>query len=294
MIQDMSSTTLDDLRCHPHWSYSAINQFLRICPAQFAFQRVWKLKPSFVTESLPFGSAIHRTAEMFWHRRAEGLDATANELANLFARLWAREIAETPNLQYQKDGDDVSLCATGQAMIRAYRDGIGDLGQVLGINVPFSIPLVDGDGVELDRPVIGEFDLLLGNENGQVIVVDLKTAAQRYSESKIAADLQPTVYLQAARTMFPNAHVTFRWDVILKLKQPQLASYAAERDERDFLRLGELVRIAERCIAAGLFVPNEGSYFCSGCGYAELCRRADWIRGQAAELTTPPAMRQSA
>ena len=28
-----SSATLDDLRLQPHWSYSAVNQFLRICPA---------------------------------------------------------------------------------------------------------------------------------------------------------------------------------------------------------------------------------------------------------------------
>ena len=45
----------------PHWSYSQINQFLRICPMQFAFQRLFKLQPEFVSESLPFGSAIHRT-----------------------------------------------------------------------------------------------------------------------------------------------------------------------------------------------------------------------------------------
>jgi hypothetical protein len=48
-----------------HWSYSQINQFLRICPLQYAFQRIYGLKPEFITETLPFGSAIHRTAEHF-------------------------------------------------------------------------------------------------------------------------------------------------------------------------------------------------------------------------------------
>lgn len=292
MIQ--ASSTLDDLRLRPHWSYSAINQFLRICPAQFAFQRVWKLKPAFVTESLPFGSAFHRTAEMFWHKRAEGLDTPADLLADLFGRVWRREVAETPNLQYQKDNDFDSLLAQGQAMIRAYREGIGTLGHVLGINVPFTLPLVDADGVELDRPLIGEIDLLLAGPGGQVICIDLKTAGQRYSESKVASDLQPTVYLTAARQMFPNADGKFRWDVVLKLKKPELVSYTTDRTPEDFTRLGELVRVAERCIDAGLFLPSEGGHFCSGCGFADLCRRADWMRSCPPVLTTDQPMRQSA
>jgi len=292
MIQ--SCATLDDLRLGPHWSYSAVNQFLRICSAQFAFQRVWKLKPAFVTDSLPFGSTFHRTAELFWHRRAESKDASADELATLFGRLWRREVAEMPNLQYQKDADFDSLLAQGQAMIRAYRDGIGDLGEVVGINVPFSIPLVDADGVVLDRPLIGEIDLLLGRPDGQIICVDLKTAGQRYAESKVAADRQPTVYLVATRGMFPDADVKFRWDVTLKLKKPELVSYTIDRTPEDYTRLGELVRLAERCIDAGLFIPNEGGHFCSGCGFADLCRRADWMRSDTPALTAGPAMRESA
>ena len=37
---------------------------------------------------------------------------------------------------------------------------IGDLGEVVGINVPFSIPLVDADGAVLDRPPIGSFRIV--------------------------------------------------------------------------------------------------------------------------------------
>ena len=64
-----------------HWSYSQINQFLRICPLQYAFQRRYSLKSEFVTESLPFGSAIHRTAEYLWARRMDGLDVSEDDLA---------------------------------------------------------------------------------------------------------------------------------------------------------------------------------------------------------------------
>jgi len=264
------------MRRRPHWSFSAVNQFLRICPAQFAFQRIWGLEPDFVAEALPFGAAFHRTVEFFWLRRTNGQDATADELATLFARMWQREVSDRPTIQFQKDDFD-TLSVQGQAMMRAYREGIGELGEIVGINVPFSIPLVDGQGVPLDRPIIGEFDLLLAGAYGQIIVVDLKTAGQRYSENKIASDLQPTVYLQAARQMFPRSAVTFRWDVVLKLKKPELVSYPAERTEQDFMRLGDLARTMEHAIDSGVFIPNEGGFYCSGCGFQSLCSQPGWI-----------------
>jgi putative RecB family exonuclease len=284
-----TTKTLDDLRLMPHGSYSAVNQFLRICQAQFAFQRVWKLKPAFVTESLPFGTAFHRTAEIFRHQRAEGADASADMLADLFVRIWHREVAETPNLPYQKDTSFDSLLAQGQSMIRAYRNGIGDLGEVIGVNVPFRIPRVHADGVELDRPIIGEFGLLLGGPGGQVTCADLKTAGQRYSETKLATGLQPTVYLAAARHMFPNATVYFRWYAVLKTKRPELICHATDRTLDDFTRLGELIRVAGQCIDAGLLLPSEGSHFCSGYGFAELCRRTDWMRSALLTVTGSPA-----
>jgi hypothetical protein len=44
----------------------------------------------------------------------------------------------------------------------------------------------------------------------------------------------------------------------------------------------ELVKAAERAIAAEVFIPNEQSYFCSGCCYADACRA--WHR-QAARVS---------
>src|SRR5437899_5367080 len=108
-----------------HWSYSQLNQLLRICPLQYAFQRIFGLQPEFVTETLPFGSAIHRTAECLWASRMDGKDVTANELAELFAMLWQREVNDTPNLQYQKSDFD-SLLKQGREMIRVYRQSWPD------------------------------------------------------------------------------------------------------------------------------------------------------------------------
>jgi hypothetical protein len=166
----------------PHLSYSQINQFLRICPLQFALQRIVKLKPEFVTEAMPFGSAIHRTAEHFWASRMDGKDVTADQLADLFADLWKREVADTENLEYQK-GDFDSLLLQGQGMIRVYRESFTDDSQVVGFNVPFQVPIVDREGELLEIPLVGEIDLLV-KHGERLCAVDLKTAAQRYSEGE--------------------------------------------------------------------------------------------------------------
>ena len=71
MIQPAS--TLDDLRLQPHWSYSAINQFLRICPAQFAFQRVWGLKPARLQYWLDLNNVLSPNC---WNARPAFLEGT--------------------------------------------------------------------------------------------------------------------------------------------------------------------------------------------------------------------------
>jgi CRISPR/Cas system-associated exonuclease Cas4 (RecB family) len=255
----------------PHWSYSQINQFLRICPMQFAFQRLFKLQPEFVSESLPFGSAIHRTAEFLWANRMSGKDVTPDHLAELFAELWKREVADTPNLQYQK-GDFDSLLLQGQGMVREYRMQFSEDLQIVGYNVPFLVPLIDRNGESLEKPLTGEIDLLV-RHGDRLCAVDLKTAAQRYTESKLASDLQPTVYLYALANM-QALDCFFRWDVLLKTKTAAFVQYPAERSQEDFHRLVDLIKAAQTLIDSGNLIPNEGSYFCAGCGFQTACR--DW------------------
>lgn len=265
----------------PHLSYSQINQFLRICGLQYAFQRIHKLESEFVNENMPFGSAIHRTAEHFWAMRLDGKDADESQLAALFADLWAREVADYDNLQFQKSDFD-TLLAQGQELIRVYRRSFTEDCEVIGYNQSFSVPIVDRHGEVLETPLVGEIDLMV--RHGQrVVAVDLKTAAARYPESKIATDLQPTVYSYALQQM-GYENVLFRWDVLLKLKNPTLISYPTERTENDFHRLAELVKLMQSMIDAGHFVPNQGSNYCSGCGYQTACR--NWHLDPAPQLHT--------
>jgi hypothetical protein len=48
--------------------------------------------------------------------------------------------------------------------------------------------------------------------------------------------------------------------------------HVTERSADHFARMVELVKLAERAIVAEVFIPNEQSYFCAGCCFAEACR----------------------
>jgi CRISPR/Cas system-associated exonuclease Cas4 (RecB family) len=55
----------------PHWSFSAINQYLR-CPLQFFFERVLGLPQPTVSSNLVLGSAVHRTLEAYHRNLMQG------------------------------------------------------------------------------------------------------------------------------------------------------------------------------------------------------------------------------
>lgn len=257
-------------------SISGEKSLLRICPLQFSLQRIDHLQPEFVTETLPFGSAIHRTAECLWASKMDRKDVTADDLVELFATLWKREVDDTPNLKYQKTDFD-SLLTQGQEMIRVYRESWTDHIEVEGLSVPFQVPLVDREGEVLEKPLVGEIDLLI-RHGKRLCAVDLKTSAKRHSDSKLESDLQPTVYLYVLR-MIQGHDAFFRYDVLVKNKTPVLVQYPAERTEEDFFRLVDLYKAAQALIDSGNFIPNNGSNYCGGCAFQTACR--EWQFGSA-------------
>ena len=60
-------------RSHPHWSYSAISQYLR-CPLQYFFQRILGLPSRSIGLGLVLGSAVHAGLAEYHRRLMAGND----------------------------------------------------------------------------------------------------------------------------------------------------------------------------------------------------------------------------
>ena len=269
--------TLNDYRDREHWSYSALNQFLNICSLQFAFDRIYKLEKTFTPVSLAFGSAFHRVLEWAALVRKEGKSPQEIEVRELFRDLWSRQVQEDANIRFD-DEITADMCSTqGADLVAAYLKAVDPEEQVLAVNEAFAVPLVDAWGDVLEKPLVGEIDCRVA-KGGRTTIVDWKSSARRWPKDQADKSLQPTVYLYAYRQLYAQ-EAPMRFDVVVKNKTPVVEQHVTMRTQDQFDRMVELVKQAEKMIAAEHFLPSEQGFYCSGCPHQEACRA--WHRGTA-------------
>ncbi len=255
-----------------HWSYSSLNQFLNICSLQWAFQRLYRLKPEFVPVNLSFGSAFHRTLEAISLQRLDGKIMPEKEGRDLFADLWFRQQQEDENIRFDEDTGPEKLQEQGSGLVACYRANIDPEEEVLHINQPFVVPLIDASGEVLEKPLIGEIDLV-ARKGGKKALVDWKTSATRWNPGKCHRSLQPTVYLYGYEmNNSADSLPEFRYDIVVKNKTPVFEQHVTNRSPNAFHRMVEKVRLAESMIASEHFIPNDESMFCKSCPFQSACK----------------------
>lgn len=273
---------INDLRKRPHWSYSSLNQLLNICSLQFFFERVARLEKAFTPLPLSFGSAFHRTLEWVAHMRRGGGQIKADETADLFHEVWKRQVAEDDNIAFGTT--DAEECAQqGMALTRCFMENLDPEEEVIGVSEGFTVPVSDADGTTMETPLVGEIDCVVSKDN-QTTLVDWKTSARRWSGDQADKNLQPTAYLYAYRQLKPGEDPSFRFDVVVKNRQPVLEKHTTRRTEDDYQRLGKLVHAAETIVRHEAYHPADTSYFCAGCPFQEPCRA--WHRKQVKVYST--------
>jgi len=269
--------TLSEYRQRPHWSYSAINQFLNICSLQFAFDRVYRLEKTFTPVSLAFGSAFHRTMEWLHREHMEGRTPSQGTSDERFRDCWSRQLADTPDVRFDEDMT-IDDCATqGVSLCEAMAAQVNPEEEIIGVSEAFAVPLVDGKGNVLERPLVGEFDLRV-LKDGSPLIVDWKTSARRWPKGQADKSLQPTAYGYAHQQIFGESADT-RFDVAVKNKTPVIEQHRTHREPDQFDRMVTLVSKIENMVAAEHFLPNESSFYCGGCPHQAACK--SWHREQA-------------
>jgi putative RecB family exonuclease len=262
--------SLAELRRRPHWSFSRINGLVNYCSLAWAFRYVYKCEPEFRPASLVFGSAFHGALAFHANRRLQGRDCTIADCHDVFAALIATNCqADGPPVRFGNGEDLDSLIQQGQAMLDAYLASLDPEEEIVGVGVPFSVPLIDANRIPLDKPLIGEYDLVV-RKNGIRTIVDWKTSARRWPKGKADTDLQATCYLWAEKHQ-GRPDTQFRFDVGTKAKTPTCEQHQARRTSNDFTQLGKTVRILERIVTNACFLPRRGSWECADCPYRDAC-----------------------
>jgi len=158
----------------PHWSYSAINQYLR-CPLQFYFERIRQLPVETVGSGLVLGSAVHRGLEAYHRSLQDGRPVPADHVKNIFQATWQfRE--QQQEIQYRSGENRQKAIDQGIALLETYlREPPPE--NIVAVEQSIIVPLRNSRGEYTETPLVAVIDLLTDHEEGLKVTV-LKTSAR--------------------------------------------------------------------------------------------------------------------
>jgi CRISPR/Cas system-associated exonuclease Cas4 (RecB family) len=256
-------------RATPHVSHSAIATYMR-CPRQYEARYVSRLPPETRAASMAFGSAIHEVLAFFYTAlREQRPEPGLAELVPIFEEAWAHQLDDAVPVLFDGADTAASLAATGAAVLACFLKEAPRPTEVLAVEAPFSVEVVDPEtGEVLPERLVGVFDAVV-RDHGTIRILEHKTAARRWTEDRLAFDLQPTAYTLAAPVLgYGDAAVTIQ--LLLKAKKPGFETYAVERTEQDRRDLRRVIWGVLAAIRAGAFYPVR-DWQCRGCAYAGAC-----------------------
>jgi putative RecB family exonuclease len=258
---------LMELRKKPHLSASGINTYLD-CGLLYKFGRIDKLKPESRSDALGFGSAIDQVITEFRMERMQGRTLALSDIQKRFERYWRRAASGKKNIKYKEGKDFETLLAEGKTLLDLYyRNMPNDPFSILAIQEPFAFS-IEG----LPVPVIGAIDLVEEDPSGTIIVSDFKTAGKTYSADEVDKNLQLTLYHMATKANgFKDREILLRFDCLIKTKDPQFKQFYTIRSEADTARVVKKILKVWEGITKGVFIPNDTSWKCKGCGYKRQC-----------------------
>ncbi len=257
--------TIDELRREPHWSYSALNTYLNICQLQFFYRYVEQAEVERTSACFPFGRAFHAALTAQAWECVMGGSLTREEIVENFVEVFKVETEATPNLIFKEGENANTMIELAAKMLDVALASWSDFYTVKGVAQAFKIE-VSG----LDKPLIGEYDLLI-SDGRDPCIVDWKTSASRWPSGKADRDLHATVFSYAYRKQNGTTPL-FRFDVVTKTKNPSCESHYTGRGFYDFRRFEALANRVQDAVGKGVFLPNETSFACGECPYKNRCR----------------------
>jgi putative RecB family exonuclease len=254
-----------ELRKQPHISVSSINDYTE-CGLLYKLSRIDKLEPSHISDSLAFGTTVHRVLADYNQQKLIGEILTANELQKRFERYWKEKEGE--NIRYKNGQSFDTLLKQGKRLMKTFAESAStDDYQILAIEEPFVYPV---EGIEV--PLIGVMDLIEEDESGTVIITDYKTSGKSYTSNQVDRNFQMTVYHMAAKANgYKHREILLRLSCLIKTKTPKFEQYYTIRSKSAEMRAYKKIQAAWNGVKQGVFVPNDNSWKCNDCAYKRHC-----------------------
>jgi len=252
-----------------YWSYSRITTYLS-CSLSYFFRYLSDEEPESVSANLILGSATHYGHELLYRGMTKGIIPPLTDILDEVSEDILLRKKINPPIIFSNGGDLDSLIEEAQRLTECLYNSAKPE-KIVAVDLEENVPLID-NGTTLPKNLKVIYDLIVADD-GAEIVVDLKTAKCRFGQQKIQWDLQPTCYLYA-RGVSGGVHLprSFRYDVLLKNKTPLFIQYPTSRDRDDYQRLISIIKMVDRGVSSGVWIPNRSSFFCKTCEFAQACQ----------------------
>ena len=144
------------------------------------------------------------------HGRTEPLEALCERFETCLEL--DLENSEVPVI-FKKDlPDHKGAVEMGNAMLKVFHESIAQIVQnvqeIVAVELPLSATLYTDDGQPTEFKLSGILDLVIRDKNGEILVVDNKTAAKPMAQTTADDNNQMTAYaylLAANKYVFPTA-----------------------------------------------------------------------------------------
>jgi len=124
-------------------------------------------------------------------------------------------------------------------------------------------------------------DLIEEDESGTIIITDFKTSGKAYSKDEVDLNQQLTLYQLALKAMgYHNREILLKFDTLIKTKISKFEQYWTTRSESDEQRLIRKATQVWNGISKGVYIPNDTSWKCKNCSYAQACN--EWFKERSA------------
>ncbi len=274
-----------------HLSQSSISQMQR-CGMQWYLQRVARAGPAFRNAALVVGSVFHAVIESCLNAVRDGLEITKDSTLAVLDTLWEAELADkSVPVRWGKRETPESQLKTLRAMIARFLvDGLPTFqaGEILAVEARMRVPLVRSDGAVLETPLVTVADAIVRDADGNVTVVDFKTAAKGLSDRYTEMGVQPSAYLLAAEHA-GYADARFEYHVVTKKAKPTYSVIPVARTREDLDRLWFIAAQVEQAVRHGFWMPTSpDGWACASCSWSSACRKA--TRSVAVPAEEPAAV----
>jgi putative RecB family exonuclease len=211
-------------------SFSQLDQYIR-CPLKYRFMYIDRVDREWIPAAIIFGRGIDAAAAHYFRGAQAGSPPKLAEVQGVFASCWDLETSLRA-VKFWK-GSKAELLDQGTRMLAVFHAAQDPAVDIVDVQRRLTVPLVDQQtGEVLERELVVVMDLFERDCEGNLVVVDLKTAARKYTELQVETSLQLTVYSYAAEMagLADREEVRLRFDVLTKTKQPEFHRYPTSSD----------------------------------------------------------------